>query len=82
MSYHEMFSYQRIALQQELTHHPELCELLAKIPAAEFEMRLAEISAYAGVLLDGYYTQGELDKLCDILTRKLVEKRTQLILSW
>lgn len=76
MAHLEFFPEERIRLQQELIHHPELCEFLAKHPANEFEIRLSEIAAYCEVILDGYYSQEELNKLCDILTRRLIQKRT------
>lgn len=75
-----MFDPSRIALQEELRFHPELCELIAKHPASEFELRIAEIAAYCDILLDGYYTPDELSKLCGIMAAKLYERRTQLIL--
>ena len=36
-----LFDPRRIALQEELRNHPELCELIAKHPADQFEVRLA-----------------------------------------
>lgn len=83
MAYLEMFSPERLALQEELAHpaHQELWPLIAKHPPQEFELRIAEISAYLEVALDGYYTQAELNKLCDILTRKLYERRTGLVIT-
>ena len=75
-----LFDPHRIALQEELRNHPELCELIAKHPADQFEVRLAEIAAYCEVLLDGYYTEEELSNLCGILTNRLIERRTQIVL--
>ena len=82
MAYLDYFPQERIALQEELAHpaHQELWPLVAKHPPQEFELRLAEIAAYLGIVLDGYYSQEELNKLCDILTRKLYEKRTQIVI--
>lgn len=81
MAYLEYFSPQRLALQREIaqTGHENLWPLLANHPPSEFEMRLAEIAAYCEVILDGVYSQEEIDKLCEILTRKLYEKRTGVI---
>ena len=81
MAYLEYFSPQRLALQEEVQKHPELMELLATHGGNEWETKLAEISAYCGVILDGAYLPQELDNLCDILIRKLMEKRTLVILS-
>lgn len=80
MPYLVMFDPRRIELQKELVHHPKLCELINNHPVSEFETRLAEIAAWCGVLLDGYYTPEELSKLCEILRDKLYESRTEIIL--
>lgn len=81
MAHLEFFSESRIALNKELAQdgHESLWPLLAKYPATEFEMRLAEVAAYCEIILDGVYDAGEVDKLCEILTRKLYEKRTGVI---
>lgn len=76
----EMFPESYVALNQELNNHPELCALLANHPPQEFEIRLAEIATYCGVLLDGTYTPDDLEKLADILWRKLREKSSLIIL--
>jgi hypothetical protein len=76
----DYFSESRIALNEELPNHPELCELIAKHPASEFELRIAEIAAYCELALDGYYSQEDLDKICDILVRKLKAKNSIIIL--
>ena len=69
-----------IALNQEVGNHPELCELLAKHPPQEFEIRIAEIAAYCGIVLDGYYTPEDLERFADILVRKLKDKNSIIIL--
>lgn len=76
----EFFPESYIALNQEVGNHPELCELLAKHPPQEFEIRLAEIAAYCGVVLDGYYTPEDLEKLAHILVGKLKDKNCLIIL--
>ena len=76
----EFFPDSYIALSQELPNHPELCTLVAKHPASETELRIAEIAAYCGVALDGYYTPEDLDKLCHILWKKLKDKSCCIIL--
>lgn len=81
MAHLEYFSDQRLELQKELAHqdHEELWHLISKHPPQEFELRLAEIASYCEVILDGYYSQEELDKICTILTDKLRKKRRALI---
>ena len=80
MAYIEYFPPHMIELQEEIFNHPELCRLLANHPPQEKEMRLAEIAAYCGIILNGMYMPEDIDKLCEILHRKLVEKRIQIIL--
>ena len=78
----EFFPESYIALSREIPNHPQLCELLAKHPPQEFEIRLAEVAAYCEVVLDGTYTQEDLEKLCDILVRKLKAKNSSIILPY
>jgi len=77
----EMFHENRIALQVEIKKHPELMERLANHQQDEFEICLAEIASYCDVLLHGDYLPSDLDGLCGVLVKKLMEKRTPLILS-
>ena len=77
----EMFHQNRIDLDREVRAHPVLMELLANQPSDEFEMRLAQIASYCEVLLHGDYLPSDLDHLCGILYKKLVGKRTPLILN-
>ena len=81
MAYHlEFFPESFIALNQEIGNHPELCRLLAKHPPQEMEIRMAEIAAYCDIVLDGYYTPDDLEKLADILVRRLKDKNSIIIL--
>jgi len=75
------FAEERVRLAKEISeNHPKLVELLQKHPQAEFEIILAEVAAYCEVVLDGTYLQTDIDKLCDILYKKLVAKRVPIIL--
>ena len=68
-------------LQQELAHpaHSVLREYLGNHPAAEFEIKLAEIATYCEVVLDGVYDSYDIDKLADIFVGKLQDKRGAII---
>ena len=77
----EFFSEARLDLQKEIASHPELVSRLQNHPAGEFEVRLAEIACYVGLVLDGNYTPEDLDAICEICRHKLWEKRSPLILS-
>ena len=81
MAYFEYFDPRMLALQEEVSHHPQLMELLAKHPPQEKEMRLAEIAAYCEIILDGYYSEEQLNELADVLTRKLKQKNCIVLIS-
>lgn len=81
MAYFEYFDPRMLALQEEVYHHPQLMELLAKHPPQEMEMRIAEIAAYCEVMLDGYYSEEQLNELADVLTRKLKQKNCIVLIS-
>lgn len=69
----EMFPEGFIALNKELATglHPKLEKLLLDQPVNEVDIRLAAISLYCGVVLDGTYTLAERDKLCYVLAGRL-----------
>lgn len=75
------FSDYKIALGEEAQNHPKLIELLAAQDPNEFEIILAQIAAYCEVILNDTYTAGDLDILCNTLTRKLITKRVGIVFS-
>ena len=81
MAYLEYFSPSRLLLQEEVALHPELAPHIAQFPASEFELRLAAVAAYCGVIVDGLYDPDEIDRFCEILVVKLQEKRTLILRS-
>lgn len=70
---------ERVELNIECTHHPELIEKLREIQLLSddnsFETMLAGVAAYCEVALDGYYTQDQLNRICTICTEKLRKRR-------
>lgn len=76
----QYFPEEFLALQAELTHHPDLQAKLANHPSNEFEIRLAEIASHCQILLDDIYDEADLRRLANILTKRLFESRTQIIL--
>jgi hypothetical protein len=70
---HEYFPEGLIALQKELATglHPQLEKLLANHPANEWEIKIAEIATYCGVLLDDTYHKEDFNKLGFILAGRL-----------
>jgi len=75
------FDERRIALNSELQYHPDICALLANHPITEFEIMLSEIAAVFGIIVDGDYLPEDLNRLCEILTKKLYERRTMILLN-
>lgn len=76
----QYFDPRVIALNQELTFHPDMQELLGKHAPDNFEMKMAELSSAFGIILDGDYYPEDLNNLAEILTRKLYERRTGVVL--
>jgi len=79
MAYFVDIPIERVELNIECTHHPELIEKLREIQLLSddnsFETMLAGVAAYCEVALDGYYTQDQLNRICTICTEKLRKRR-------
>lgn len=80
MAHLVFFSPERIALQRELVQHPDLAKKLANCEHPDFETNLCEIASWFGIIVDGAYMPEELDKLAEILTKRLYERRSMIIL--
>ena len=81
--YHHLFPQQLLELRQEASN-PAHLELHKRLDGTDTDVyvQLAEIAAYCDIILDGNYTQGDVLQLCELLTKKLYQKRTQLILPF
>lgn len=79
MAYFVDIPIERVELNIECTHHPELIEKLREIQLLSddnsFETMLAGVAAYCEVALDGYYTQDQLNRICTICTEILRKRR-------
>ena len=64
-----------IELNIETARHDELLLRLSNHPADQWEVKLAEIANYCEVILGGDYLPEEIEKLCVILTTRLVTIR-------
>jgi hypothetical protein len=83
----QYFGENKIALMLELRqHHPDLQGLIltkhtqvSKTDNVEVDwiMVLCEVAAYCEVILDGEYSEEELEKLAGILLGRLVAERTK-----
>jgi hypothetical protein len=76
----QFFPEEFLALQQEIIHHPDLQNKLANHPSTELEVRIAEVASHCNILLDDTYDENDLKRLAKILTKRLFESRTKLIL--
>lgn len=78
---YELFEQELIDLNQEVAFHPDLQEILRQQTEKDFYVQLADIAALCGVILEGDYTKGDVLRLCTILTKKLYERRTGIMIS-
>jgi hypothetical protein len=76
----ELMEPQLIALNAEVPQHPDLMERLAQQKDKDLYIQINEIAAFLGILLDGQYTYQDILNLCELMTKKLYERRTQIIL--
>ncbi len=77
----EFFSEGKIALAREITQHKELQDQLIADMTNDEGVRIGIIAAYVLVVMDGTYTQDDLERLYPILIDKLREKRKIRIVS-
>lgn len=84
MAHIEQFPEVFLAVQQELYNHPDLCERMKEECDlnADFPERLGTLAAMLEIVVDGYYTYEAIEKLCDILVRKMMERRTSVLLPF
>ena len=61
-------------LQDECSFHPQLQIQLANHPATEFEVKLAEIAAYCGIVLDGEYSDADFQHVAALCITKLKQR--------
>lgn len=79
--YFDFFPQERIELNKEVLYHPELVLRLKEVAAnAPFEDKLLVIATYCNILVDGDYTQQDLNRVADACTLRLKQRRTEIIL--
>ena len=77
---YELYEQELQDLNQEVTFHPDLQEILRQQTEKDFYVQLADIALFCGVVLEGDYTKSDVLRLCTILTKKLYERRTGIML--
>ena len=75
----EMFPDNIYDLQVEASHHLDLSLYMQQVDDSDFYIRLANIAAFLGILLDGDYSKEDLERLVDIMIRKLRDRRTIVV---
>lgn len=76
----EMFPDVAIALQEEIfLNHPKLTKDLARMTGAPLEERIGMVALYCGFATDGWFREKDLEKLFEMLLKKLKEKSTIVI---
>lgn len=76
------FSDTLIALNLEIANHPLLISKLEMLPQpADFELRLAAVAAYSGIIVDGYFSSEGVDKLAEACIERLRKARTIILNS-
>lgn len=74
--YHGYFPEPVLMLQEEIQQHPQLLTTLCQLPPnSDLGDKLGEVAAYCEVILDGFYDNDSLLKLCEILLKKMQAKR-------
>lgn len=78
--YNEYFSNTFIVLNEELQNHPALLINLLQLPKdSPVEMKLGEIAAFCGIILDGMYTPEQVEELCEECIKRLRHARLELV---
>lgn len=78
---YELFEPELQALNQEVSYHPDLMEILAGQAEKDVYVQLAEVASFCKVVLDGEYSKDDILKLCTLLTEKLYQRRTGIMIN-
>ena len=80
--YHEMFPPVFLELQEEIQKHQALLVNLLQLPKdSSMEMKLAEVTAFCGIILDGFYDEEQIIEICEECVKRLRKAREELILD-
>lgn len=69
----------QLQLREEVLKEPKLMDKLREAKPNGFVEELEMIAAYCDIVVDGYYYEEELLKLCEILINKLRAKNKLII---
>ena len=75
------FHEELLQLQEEAAKHPPLVIALGNLHNPDVGEALATVAHYLGIPIDQTFNHSELLAFADMLTRKLYEERTGLVLT-
>ena len=75
------FHQELLQLQEEVAKHPELMLGLSTLNNPDIGESLATVAHYLGIPVDETMNQAQLLAFADMLTRKLYEERTGLVIT-
>jgi hypothetical protein len=81
MAYHQYFPVEFLQLQEELAKHPDAVAYMNTCESMYLEDRLAHLCTYLDIAVDDQFDIDELSELAGMITRKLYEKRTGLVVT-
>ena len=75
-----MFPPVFLALQEEIQNHQALLANLLQLPKdSSMEMKLGEVAAFCGIILDGFYDEEQVIEICEECIKRLRQARVELI---
>lgn len=81
MAHYEYFPEELTTLQDEILKHPQLVLALGTLQNPDVGESLAMVAYYLGIPVDTTLTGTEVLAFADLLTRKLYEERTGLVIT-
>lgn len=81
MAHYEYFPPELLNLQDEVLKHPPLVMLFSNLDPQDIGEALAHVAHYLGIPVDATMSIRECLDFADLLTRKLYESRTGLVIT-
>jgi len=76
----EMFPQEILDLHTEVRKHRDLMQKLHDQEDKDVYIQLLEIAAHLNILVEGTFTRDDILELCKLMTAKLYERRSIIIL--
>lgn len=76
-----MYSEARIALQNEINKHSDLCDFIQQTEPEDFADILSAAATWCGIAVDTWIiNQEEMDRLCDKLRNEIIKLKSPIYL--